>query len=111
LVGAALCVFYVLLLSLAEVIDFPAAYALSAAAVVLQTGLFTWAVIRRSGPVILFVAVLTCVYGYLYVLLELEDLALLGGALGLFLLLSVAMYALRGIALPTAGDRPQQVSS
>ena len=99
LVGAALCIFYVLLLSLAEVIGFSMAFGLSALAVVVQTGLFTWSVIRRVGATLLFAVILASVYAYLYVLLDLEELALLGGSIGLFVLLSVAMYALRGINL------------
>ncbi len=110
LVGSALCIFYVLLLSLAEVIGFSAAYAISAAAVVVQTSIFTWSVIRRRSASLAFAAVLICVYGYLYVLLDLEDLALLGGALGLFALLSAAMYALRGLG-GTAQTTSQETSS
>ena len=110
LVGAALCIFYVLLLSLAEVIGFAGAYAISAAAVVIQTTLFTWSVIRRKTASLAFAAVLICVYGYLYILLDLEDLALLGGALGLFALLSAAMYALRGLGIGPE-TRPQETSS
>ena len=101
LVGASLCVFYVLLLSLAEVIGFSAAFGVSALAVVLQTGLFTLSVIRRIGATLVFSGILAGVYAYLYVLLDLEELALLGGSIGLFVLLSVAMYALRGINLPS----------
>jgi len=108
LVGAALCIFYVLLLSLSEVIGFPAAYAASAAAVVAQTSVFTWSVTRLPSAALVFAAVLAGVYAYLYVLLDLEDLALLGGALGLFVLLSAAMYALRGIgkAQPNSDQEP-----
>jgi len=107
LVGAALCVFYVLLLSLAEVIGFPAAFAVSAAAVVAQISVFVWAVVRRARAAFVFAALLAAVYVYLYVLLDLEDMALLGGALGLFALLSVAMFALRGIG----GVDPENPSS
>ncbi|MEM7121305.1 MAG: cell envelope integrity protein CreD [Pseudomonadota bacterium] len=106
LVGAALCVFYVLLLSLAEVIGFSAAFGVSALAVVLQTGLFTLSVVRRLGATLVFVAILAGVYAYLYVLLDLEELALLGGSVGLFVLLSVAMYALRGINLSPGRATP-----
>jgi inner membrane protein len=115
LVGAALCIFYILLLSLAEVVGFPAAYAASAAAVVAQTSVFTWAVVRNLCAATVFAAVLAGVYAYLYVLLDLEDLALLGGALGLFVLLSAAMYALRGVGAtrgPSAvRQEPSPVSS
>lgn len=115
LVGAALCIFYVLLLSLAEIIGFSAAFGVSALAVVLQTGLFTWSVLQRLGVTLVFSAILAGVYAYLYVLLDLEELALLGGSIGLFVLLSVAMYALRNINLSPGqamtGMVPSRVSS
>jgi inner membrane protein len=95
LVGAALSIFYVLLLSLAEVVGFGVAYLISTAAVVLQTGLFTWAIMRSWRRCLVFSGVLAAVYGYLYLLLDLEEMSLLAGSIGLFALLSAAMFVLR----------------
>lgn len=97
LVALALCLFYLLLLSLAEIWGFGPAYLVSAGAVLLQTGLFTRAIAGGWRRMATFVAVLGAAYAWLYVLLDLQDMALLGGALGLFVLLSVAMYVLRGL--------------
>ena len=49
---------------------------------------------RRAVPI---VAMLTAVYGYLYVTLLAEDFALLGGALGLFAILAAFMYLTRRV--------------
>lgn len=100
LVGLALCLFYLLLLSLAEVWGFAAAYLASVLAVLAQTGLFTRAVAGGWKRMATFVAVLGGCYAWLYVLLDMQELALLGGALGLFVLLSVAMYVLRRLGGP-----------
>ena len=95
LVALALCLFYLLLLSLAEIWGFGPAYLASALAVLAQTGLFTRAIAGGWRRMATFVAVLGATYGWLYVLLDMQDFALLGGSLGLFVLLSVAMYVLR----------------
>ena len=100
LVGLALCLFYLLLLSLAEIWGFAMAYLASVLAVLAQTGLFTRAIAGGWRRMATFVAVLGGCYAWLYVLLDMQDLALLGGALGLFVLLSVAMYVLRRLGGP-----------
>lgn len=100
LVALALCLFYLLLLSLAEIWGFGVAYLASCLAVLVQTGLFTRAIAGGWRRMVTFVAVLGACYGWLYVLLDMQDFALLGGALGLFALLSVAMYVLRRLGRP-----------
>jgi len=100
LVALALCLFYLLLLSLAEVWGFGPAYLASCIAVLAQTGLFTRAIAGGWRRMMAFVGVLGAAYGWLYVLLDMQDFALLGGALGLFVLLSVAMYVLRRLGSP-----------
>jgi inner membrane protein len=97
LVGGALCLFYLLLLSLSEILGFGPAYGLAAT---LSTGLIAlymghvlsgW---RRAGSIAL---ILGGVYGYLFVILQLEAYALLAGSLGLFLALAAVMYTTRKI--------------
>jgi inner membrane protein len=97
LVGLALCVFYLLLLSVAEQIGFALAYLASASAVVLQATLYNWALRRRVRPAFAFGAVLAGLYAGLYSLLQLEDVALLTGSIVLFAVLSVAMWLTRNI--------------
>jgi inner membrane protein len=97
LIGASNCVFYLLLLALAEQIGFGAAYALSAAASVALIGMYSGAVLgsmRRALPVS---AMLAALYGYLYVTLQAEDYALLFGAAGSFAALTALMYLTRHI--------------
>ena len=97
LVGFALCLFYLLLLSLSETLGFFAAYGLAAA---MSTGLITVylanALASRKRAAII-AGVLAAVYGYLYIILQLEAFALVSGALGLFVALAAVMYATRNV--------------
>lgn len=102
LTGAALCVFYLLLLSLSEHIGFLAAYGLASAAVVLQIGLYARSVLqswKRAGGM---AALLAALLGYLGSLLQEQDYALLYGSAGLFVALSAVMYLTRHLQ-PAAG--------
>lgn len=95
LLGFDMALFFLLLLSLAEVAGFPLAYTLAAG---MTSGLATlylkWSL--QSGPLALALfATLAAIHGYLYVTLASEDFALLSGALALFLLLAGVMTATR----------------
>lgn len=97
LVGLALALFFLLLLSLSEHIAFWQAYVTSAAACIglqlayLSGVLKSW--LRASG----FAVMLTALYGVLYSLLASEDNALLMGSLLLFAVLSAIMWATRKV--------------
>lgn len=98
LVGLSLCVFYLLLLSFAERLGFASAYALAAAAVVLQSALYTGFATRRARLGLAFGGLSALLYGYLFVLLRLETLSLIGGSVLLFAALGAAMWATRDLA-------------
>jgi inner membrane protein len=100
LIGLSLCVFYLLLLSIAEQLGFALAYLVSAAAVVAQATAYDWALHRRAAPALAFGTVLAVLFGGLYGLLQLEDVALLAGSLVLFAVLSVAMWLTRNLHRP-----------
>jgi len=93
--GAALSVFYLVLLAVSEHMDFAASYALAAAAMSLLLSVYFSGVLgsRRAGFVTGALAA-TC-YSLLYLLVLSEDYALLFGALALFLLLAVIMMVTR----------------
>lgn len=97
LVGSALCLFYLLLLSISEHAPFGWAYLVAAIATVLLIGGYSAAVLRGRLRALLMTVVLGVLYGYLYVLLQLEDYALLLGAAGLFAILALVMYLTRRI--------------
>jgi len=103
LVGAALCLFYLGLLSLSEFIAFPAAYAAAAGASLLMIATYCARVLRSGRRTGLVAGVLALTYGYLYVLLQLQDFSLLFGTVGLFAALGAVMYATRNVDWYAAG--------
>jgi inner membrane protein len=97
LVGAALCLFFLLLLSFAEIAGFALAYA---AAAILSGALISWYAGRALGDARrgwFMAALLALVYAFLFVVLQMEDFALLTGALGLFAAIAAAMIATRNV--------------
>jgi inner membrane protein len=112
LIGLANCVFYLLLLALAEHVGFGTAYAVSAIAsggLVTSYSAAVLASVRRAAPV---GALLGGLYAYLYTALRAEDLALLIGAIGSFAALAAVMYLTRRtdwFALTArGGDEPRE---
>jgi inner membrane protein len=97
LVGSALAVFFLLLVSLSEHVPFAVAYLAAAAAC---TGLLTFYgafVLRGSRAGAAFGAAIAALYGVLYALLQLEQTALLLGSVLLFAVLAAIMVATRRI--------------
>lgn len=97
LVGLALCVFYTLLLSFTEYCGFNIAYSIAASATISLIGLYAWSIFKQGKTALLFTSALAALYGYIFVLIQLEDYALLFGSIGLFLILAVIMYYSRKI--------------
>ena len=94
-VGFALCVFYLLLLSLSEHVGFDLAYGASAAVTILLIAGYARAVLGGTRQAASVLAALVTLYGFLYLLLRLEDYALLAGSVGLFLVLALVMFITR----------------
>ena len=94
-IGFALCLFYVLLLSLSELLRFDLAYGLAAAAIIALVTAYARGILRRGTLAAWCGAVLTMVYASLFVMLHLEQLALLMGSLLLLVLCAVVMFLTR----------------
>lgn len=98
-VGCALCLFYLLLLAFTEHIPFNAAYAIAMAGVVGLITAYGMAVLSSRKRALALGGMLTGLYAYLFTLLQMEDFALLTGAIGLFVILSGVMYLTRKLNL------------
>jgi inner membrane protein len=97
LVGFALCLFYLLLLSFSEHFGFTRAYAIAAAdVVVLVTGYIRF-VLGKGSRALAIGGFLAVLYAFLFVLLQIQDYALLVGSVGLFLLLAGVMWFTRRV--------------
>jgi inner membrane protein len=97
LAGAALCVFYTLLLSFSEYLGFPAAYGVASLATIVLIVLYLQSVLQSVTMAVFVGCLLTLLYGFIFVLIQLEDYALLVGSIGLFLCLAAVMYFSRKI--------------
>ena len=97
LVGFALCIFYTLLLSVSEYIDFNLSYMIAAAATVLLITFYTKSLFLKWSIAVLFGMFLGLLYTFIFILIQLQDGALLFGSIGLFVLLAIVMYYSRKI--------------
>jgi inner membrane protein len=97
LVGAALCLFYLGLLSLSEFIAFGTAYLSAATASTLLIGLYCRSILRSGPRSLLITAALSAIYGFLYFVLQMQDYALVAGTAALFTVLAVVMYTTRKV--------------
>jgi len=96
-VGFALCVFYLLLISLSEHLGFDLAYAAAAAAITLLISSYSSYVLGGLTEAAVVGGCIGAVYGFLYLLLRIEDYALLAGSIGLFLALTLVMLLTRRV--------------
>lgn len=106
LTGAGLVLFFVMLLAFAEIIGFGLAYLVASGAIIGLLTTYSAAVLggwRRAGFI---AALLTGLYGVLYVLLNLEAWSLVIGSLLLFVALAAVMYATRSIDWSRVGSAP-----
>jgi inner membrane protein len=97
LVGLALVTFYTLLLSLTEHVLFKYAYLIATVSVVGLVSAYARSVLATARLGATVAALLSGLYGYLYVLLQLEGYALLLGTTGLFTVLALFMVLTRRV--------------
>jgi len=105
MLGGALCLFYLLELSLSEQLGFPLAYIVASIAVVAMVAGYSIAIFHHIRRALIVVAAVSLLYAYLYILLMNEDYALLIGSVGLFLILALIMYATRRLDWYAVGAR------
>jgi len=97
LTGAGMCIFYLLGLSLAEHFGFVPAYATASGAIIILVTSYSAAVLKAARRAIVVGLVVTLLYIYLYVLLMIQDYALLVGSIGLFAALATIMFLTRKV--------------
>ncbi len=97
LVSLGLVLFYTLLLAISEQIGFGWAYLISASAIILLITAYSYSIFKQAKPTAIMGGLLVVLYVFLYTLLQLEDLALLIGSVGLFVALAVIMYVSRKV--------------
>jgi inner membrane protein len=115
LVGTAQIIFYLLLLSLAEKIGFDIAYLLAGGSTVVLLATNAGWVFSSGLQGMRALAIFSLLYGLIYILLRIEDYALLVGAIASFLAVAAAMYSTRKIdwysSLPGPGTSENERAS
>ncbi|MEN8135528.1 MAG: cell envelope integrity protein CreD [Thermodesulfobacteriota bacterium] len=97
MIGMALIIFYTLLLSISEHISFNVAYLVASAAIISMITAYTRGFLANNKLAMVIAVKLSVLYSFLFVVLQLQDYALLFGSAGLFVALAVAMYLTRNI--------------
>lgn len=97
MIGLALVMFYTLLISISEHSSFFKAYVIAAASVLALITLYSRFILKGFKFPLLIGASLASLYGFIYVIIQLENYALLVGSIGLFVILATIMFASRKI--------------
>lgn len=104
-IGASMCLFYLLELSLAEYCGFIFAYAIASAAIIVLVTSYSAAVLKTKKRAAIIGSVVTLLYIYLYVLLMIQDYSLLVGSIGLLAVLATIMFSTRNLDWYSLTDR------
>ncbi len=107
LVGAALAVFYGLLLSFSEHVDFALAYGVSSIACISLITFYVSYVLKSVGRSLVLSTILTAMYGTLFVILQSEDFTMMLGSVLVFILLAVMMFLTRHVDWYALGQKTQ----
>lgn len=98
LIGAAMIIFYILLLSFSEQIGYTPAYVVASVATIGLISIFISSLLRNKKAALIFAFILSLFYTFIYIIIQLEDLALLVGSILLFVIIAVLMYLSRKIS-------------
>jgi inner membrane protein len=98
LIGAALIIYYSLLLSISEQLGYDLAYLLASSATVLLITFYSISFLRKIRLAVLLSLLLTIFYSFIFVIIQLQDFSLLIGSIGLFLIIGVLMFFSRKIS-------------
>lgn len=101
MIGLALVLFYTLLISITEHSTFSIAYGIATFAVIVMLFLYTLSILKSRKFSIFIALALGALYSFIYVIIQLENYALLVGSIGLFLILGIVMYFSRKIEWDT----------
>ena len=95
MVGLSMSLFYLVLLSLAEHVGFDKAFTAATALTVLMNSLYVASAMSRKTYGLMMAGILSALYGMLFLLLRMEDFALLMGTGLVIVLMGVLMFVTR----------------
>ena len=97
LVGLSISIFYVLLLSLGEQIGFNLSYLVSSVAIIGLITAYAASIFRHIKLTLILGICVVLLYAFLFILIQLQDYALLLGSFGLFVAMGLIMYTSRNV--------------
>ncbi|MDL2222917.1 cell envelope integrity protein CreD [Bacteroidales bacterium OttesenSCG-928-M11] len=97
LIGIALILFYSLLLSLSEQINFSIAYLISSIVTIGLISVYAQSIFKDKKQTGILSSLLILSYLFFYIILQQEDFALLMGSVGLFIILGIIMFVSKKI--------------
>lgn len=98
LIGVALIIYYTLLLSISEQVGFTIAYWIATAATVGLVSLYARSFMPNWSLVLLCTMLMTVFYAFIFVIILQQDLSLLIGSIGLFIVVAALMFFSRKIS-------------
>ena len=105
LVGLSLVLFFSLLISITEHLNFNIAYLISSVSTVLMITLYAKTIFKNTRLTLVQSGILTAIYIFIYTIIQLEDYSLLFGSVGLFFVLAAIMYISRKIDWYSVGAK------
>ena len=97
LIGIALCFFYLLLVSVSEHLSFNLSYLIAGSSTIILVTGFTKSILKNTNLTLMMGSILSTLYLFIFMLIQLEEYALLTGSVGLFLILGLIMFFSRKI--------------
>ncbi|MBD0778081.1 cell envelope integrity protein CreD [Maribacter sp. ANRC-HE7] len=97
MIGLALVMFYTLLISISEHQNFLLAYFIAGIAVVGLITAYSKTILKNKKFPLLVLGSLSALYAFIFVIIQLENYALLVGSIGLFIILAIVMFTSKRI--------------
>tara|TARA_R110001583_G_scaffold5791_1_gene30686 strand:- start:295 stop:1638 length:1344 start_codon:yes stop_codon:yes gene_type:complete len=97
MIGLALVMFYTLLISISEHQNFLLAYVIAGVSVVGLITAYSKTILKNKKFPLLVFGSLTALYAFIFVIIQLENYALLVGSIGLFIILGIVMFTSKKI--------------
>lgn len=97
MIGLALLMFYTLLVSISEHSNFLKAYSIATVSVISLITFYSKSILKSIKFMMLIFLSLTILYTFIFVIIQLENYALLVGSVGLFIILTTIMLVSRKI--------------
>lgn len=108
LVGIGLVLFYLLLLSLSEHLGFGWAYIIASFGIIALITSYSKGIFKNNKLTLMMAGFLVILYSLLYILLQMQDYALLLGSVSLFVILAIVMYLSRNVDWYSIGRRGEE---